>query len=1173
MLSQELRPKTLDDMAGQEEAKRLIKAIIKNPENAPKVLLFCGSFGTGKCVTGDTRVHTSDGYKRIDELVQNPEYDEEGFMDISPQNIKVVGSTATHYYYGGKRKVVEISSPSFKIRGTYNHRVRVYGANGGLHWKKLRDITTDDFVAIPLKHDMLFDNKSKTYEFMKEDISERDKGYFLGTLFSNILSYGYVNGYYFDGVIICSGNVRYLLKGLKEDYCSVVDNKGICIKTSLNGYIKDFFTDVVTVPEFVFLSNREFICGFLSAVCEYHRKGFDFKFGNFTESVARGLQQLFYLLGIVTHVDAVSGSAYDFKITDSVSRHKAFESLFSDLGAVSGILECYKDYKCSKLKIPNDEYTRYIADKMYQFIKENHNLGELPLSHYMNIMDSDFRFITNKRTKSISIDSYYRLVGVAKLIGVDVLKDRVVKGYNRLLEDYRFVRVSSKKELYNEYDVYDLTVEGTATFTANGLINHNTTASRIVGRELNNIKDENYDLLNSPFYYEFDSTVVGNVEEIKKLRDIFTVSFGDYWRIVVLDECVHYDTKIHVMDENGNKFVYSIGRLVSKKPKGWKALSVDDKGNFSYKPILNFFNNGKKDFYKVGVEVSRLGSLSRVNKYIKNVVCTENHRFFDTNFNEVYLRDLKVGDVISTYEDYSNNKILKRAIKNSNTEYILNEDVVSFLRGSVLGDGRVDVLRSGSFRYNFTQSSKHYEYFDVVKSILGELYCCDKVGKSGYGGKDVLTVTSRVCDSFKDIFSSLFTDGKKRITREYLDSLTPLSIATWYMDDGSLNHSYGKEKSISLSTHAYSKEENEIIIEYFKDVYGIQFKLYYDKRCGRYSIGASCKEDRHKFLELVSPYVIDLFQYKLGKYFSCGNGIRNIDSIKEDVYKGDFKFVGKGVIKSITPYKDSHVSAYDIEVADNHNYITSGGIILHNCHTVSSSAQAAMLKMFEETKGKTIYILATTDPQKLLPTIRSRALEINFNDVPVEAIVDNLTKVSEERNLNLSEEIKLLIADRSGGHMRNAHMLLDKYILLGEEDFKDSIKSSVTLFCDYLIATYKNDKDAVLSNINDLLSIPKDNLQSDWSIVMTESLRSFCGFECRHKDIKRLVDTYGSDFNIIAQCYMSTWVKNMFIDIPYTQATLLNMYKVVQGALEKKRTQSGVGSVSSVASKYGRPVR
>ena len=837
------------------------------------------------------------------------------------------------------------------------------------------------------------------------------------------------------------------------------------------------------------------------------------------------------------------------------------------------ILGSSVNYKSIKLKIPNNNYTRSVARRIYQLIKENHNLDTMLLSHFMNIRCNDCRFITNRRTKSILIDSYHNIVSLANDVGVDISKDEMVQKFNSLLDDYMFVRVSSKKELYNKYDVYDLTVADTHAFTANGLINHNTTSSRIVGRELNNIKDENYDLLNSPFYYEFDSTIVGNVEEIRKLRDVFTVSYGDYWRVVVLDECVHYDTRIHVMDENGNTFLEKIGKLVSKKPKGWQALSVDDSGNFSYKPILNFFNNGKKDFFRVGIEVSRMGSLSSIKKYNKNVVCTENHRFFDDNFSEVYLRDLKVGDVISTYEDYSNNKILKRAIKNLNTEYVLNDDVISFLRGSVLGDGMIDVLRSGSLRYKFTQSSKNVGYFDVVKCILGDLYCCWRVDKSGYGGKDILSVTSRVCDSFKDIFSSLFVGGKKRITRDYLETLTPLSIAVWYMDDGSLNHSYGKEKSVMLSTHAYSKEENLIIIDYFRDVYDIHFKLGYDKRCNKYCIYVSQKEDRHKFLSLVSDYTIDLFQYKLGDNFKCKNRLKDIEPINRIDYKGDFKFVGKGVIKSITPYKDSHVSAYDIEVADNHNYITSGGIILHNCHTVSATAQAAMLKMFEETKGRTIYILATTDPQKLLPTIRSRALEINFNDVPVEAIVDNLTKVSEEKNLNLSEDIKLLIADRSGGHMRNAHMLLDKYILLGEEDFKDSIKSSITLFCDYLIATYKNDKDTVLSTINDLLSIPKDNLQSDWSIVMTESLRSFCGFDCRHADIKRLVDTYGSDFNIIAQCYMSTWVKNMFIDVPYTQATLLNMYKVVQGALEKKRTQSGVGSVQSIASKYGRPVR
>ena len=1167
MLSQELRPKTLDDMAGQEEAKKLIKAIIKNPEKAPKVLLFCGSFGTGKCVSKGTRVHTNKGYLKIEDIVNNPSYDSDGFMDISDRDVRVLcGNLATHLYYGGSKKIIKILSKEFSISGTPNHRVRVFG-DDGLSWKRLDRITTDDYVAVPKSEEILFSNATKDYSFFYENVSEFDKGYFCGSVFSNLLINKSQSIELEDTLDVRNDNddIKEYISGIIRGECY---HDGIVCGDGVTKYINDTNFNIDNIPESVFSSNKEYIKGFLSSLFDY--LGIKrFNITKLNKSTAIDIQNLLSLCGCINSLKNLRGNCAEIGIELSDSKNFVLDEL--DLKN-KNLLSQFKEVKCDGYRncIPNNVYTNEMARHLKNIFIDNYK-GEVPFSAYREIKNT-FNFIKNYHNKTKSIDSFYDILHEGDICNIDFSNDNKVEKFKDLLDKYHFSKVSKVVNKGALDVVYDLTVENIHSFVANGLINHNTTASRIVGRELNNIKDENYDLLNSPFYYEFDSTVVGNVEKIRELRDIFTVEYGDYWRVVVLDECVHYDTQIHVMDENGNTFLEKIGKLVSKKPKGWKALSVDDNGNFSYKPILNFFNNGKKDFYKVGIEVSRMGSLSRVNKYTKNVVCTENHRFFDDNFSEVYLRDLKVGDVVSTYEDYGNNRILKMAIKNLNTEYNLSDDVISFLRGSVLGDGSIDVLRSGSLRYRFTQSSKHGKYFDVVKSILADLYCCDRVGKSGYGGKDILTVTSRVCDSFKDIFSSLFVDGKKRITREYLDSLTPLSIATWYMDDGSLNHSYGKEKSISLSTHAYSKEENETIIEYFKDVYGIRFKLYYDKRCGRYSIGASCKEDRYKFLELVSPYVIDLFQYKLGEYFSCGNGIRNIDPIKADVYKGDFKFVGKGVIKSITPYKDSHVSAYDIEVADNHNYITSGGVILHNCHTVSATAQAAMLKMFEETKGKTIYILATTDPQKLLPTIRSRALEINFNDVPVEAIVENLIRVSDERGLNLSDEIKLLIADRSGGHMRNAHMLLDKYLLLGEEDFRDSIKSSITLFCDYLIAVYNNDKDTILNTINELLSIPKDNLQSDWSIVMTESLRSYCGFDCRHKDIQRLVDTYKGDFNIIAQCYMSAWVKNMFVDTPYTQATLLNLYKVVRGALDKKKQQSAVGVQSNVG-RYGKPVR
>ena len=247
-------------------------------------------------------------------------------------------------------------------------------------------------------------------------------------------------------------------------------------------------------------------------------------------------------------------------------------------------------------------------------------------------------------------------------------------------------------------------------------------------------------------------------------------------------------------------------------------------------------------------------------------------------------------------------------------------------------------------------------------------------------------------------------------------------------------------------------------------------------------------------------------------------------------------------------------------------------VILDECHAISNAAQNALLKMLEETTGRTMYIMCTTEVKKLLPTIRSRSLELQFNPVPIDEIVKNLTQVSDNRQLNLSEEIKYLIAERSGGHMRNAHMLLDKYLLLGDKDFKDSIKSAITLYCNYLIAIYQNDKDRVLEYINDLLNIPKDNLQIDWNMVMTESLKSFCGMEIAHEDVKRMVKVYGSKFSLVSSCYMAQWMKNAFIDMPYFQATMLNMYIVLRGALGSSE-QSKVTVSPGNANRFGRPVR
>lgn len=120
-------------------------------------------------------------------------------------------------------------------------------------------------------------------------------------------------------------------------------------------------------------------------------------------------------------------------------------------------------------------------------------------------------------------------------------------------------------------------------------------------------------------------------------------------------------------------------------------------------------------------------------------------------------------------------------------------------------------------------------------------------------------------------------------------------------------------------------------------------------------------------------------------------------------------------------------------------------VVLDECHLITKTAQGALLKVFEETKGNIFFILCTTDAQMLLPTIRSRSLELRFNLIPDVYLKQNLKGIAEKEGIDIDDETLDLIVDRSEGHARNAQMLLDRYQLLGDV-FKESVKSSKDVF-------------------------------------------------------------------------------------------------------------------------------
>jgi DNA polymerase III subunit gamma/tau len=93
-------------------------------------------------------------------------------------------------------------------------------------------------------------------------------------------------------------------------------------------------------------------------------------------------------------------------------------------------------------------------------------------------------------------------------------------------------------------------------------------------------------------------------------------------------------------------------------------------------------------------------------------------------------------------------------------------------------------------------------------------------------------------------------------------------------------------------------------------------------------------------------------------------------------------------------------------------------------------AQTAMLKMLEEPPSHVYYLLATTDPEQLLPTIRGRCQSVQLSRLSSK---DLLTLVGRSGGDKLSADVKELLTDAADGSARNALVLLEKLLLLKNE--------------------------------------------------------------------------------------------------------------------------------------------
>jgi recombination protein RecA len=385
---------------------------------------------------------------------------------------------------------------------------------------------------------------------------------------------------------------------------------------------------------------------------------------------------------------------------------------------------------------------------------------------------------------------------------------------------------------------------------------------------------------------------------INQLRDKIGVMFG----------CFQYDTRVMLADGTTEK----IGKIVNNK-MGVDVLSFNPETNkIESRKIVNWFNNGKAEsFLQFTVEKSSGNGRTQF-------AATPNHSIA-TSEGWQEAGDLKVGDSLLV-----------------STLVTLSSEQQDMIKGSLMGDGALSYNRAKtSARFRLGHGIKQSDYLDWKVSLLDGVSSSRWTSKSG---KAVFADFTPL-DELSSIKDEVYSDGKKVFSKAYLESLSPLAWALWYMDDGSLAvRSEGKQKRteglsgrIQFCVEAMSKETQKNIVEVLNNKFGIEGTL---STINDNAILTFNRNNTDKFMALIANYIHPSMDYKL---------LPNL--------RGNFNNI---VLEKIEPYqtvrparildikvkpKTRSMNKFDIEVEGDHNYFVDGAMV-HNSPETTTGGKA-----------------------------------------------------------------------------------------------------------------------------------------------------------------------------------------------------------------------------------------
>lgn len=192
--------------------------------------------------------------------------------------------------------------------------------------------------------------------------------------------------------------------------------------------------------------------------------------------------------------------------------------------------------------------------------------------------------------------------------------------------------------------------------------------------------------------------------------------------------------------------------------------------------------------------------------------------------------------------------------------------------------------------------------------------------------------------------------------------------------------------------------------------------------------------------------------------------------------------------------------------------------IIDEVHMLSTSAFNALLKTLEEPPSHAVFILATTEPQKIPATIISRCQRFNFKKINFDSLVQRLEDIADSEKIKVDESVLRKVAAKSDGCMRDAESLLGQIFSSGKnkidkEDAESVLPTSqLESVADFANAVLEKNLESALQIIDDLaqngqsLSQFHEDLLSFWRLllILKNKIKNAAIYEFSDETIKKM---------------------------------------------------------------------